>query len=64
MIYLIKIIKKGIAAFFINHHNFSNYLLSFTFPNALKSAYVNLVFKKDDKTNKENYRLISFSYFE
>ena len=53
--------NKNIVAFFINHHNFCNSLLNFTFPTALKYADVNLVFKKDDKTNKENYRPISFS---
>ena len=56
----VKVIKenKVIVAFFI-HHNFSNSLSSSTFPTALKYANVKPVFKKDDKTNKENYRPIS-----
>ena len=56
----VKVIKenKDIVAFFI-HHNFNNSLSSSTFPNALKYADVKPVFKKDDKTNKENYRPIS-----
>ena len=37
-------------------HNFNNALSSCSFPSALKCADVRLVFKKDDKTDKENYR--------
>ena len=53
----VKVIKenKDIIAFFI-HHNFNNSLSSSTFPTALKYADVKPVFKKDDKTDKENYR--------
>ena len=56
----VKVIKenKDIVAFFI-HHNFNNSLSSSTFPTALKYADVKPVFKKDDKTDKENYRPIS-----
>ena len=56
----VKVIKenKDIVAFFI-HHNFNNSLSSSAFPTALKYADVKAVFKKDDKTNKENYRPIS-----
>ena len=56
----VKVIQenKNIVAFFI-HHNFNNSLSSSTFPTTLKYAYVKPVFKKDDKTDKENYRLIS-----
>ena len=56
----VKVIKenKDIVAFFI-HHNFNNSLSSSTFPIALKHADVKLVLKKDDKTDKENYRPIS-----
>ena len=55
-----KVIKenKDIVAFLI-HHNFNNSLSSSTFPTALKYDDVRTVFKKDDKTDKENYRLIS-----
>ena len=57
---LVKVIKenKDIVAFFI-HHNFKNSLSSSTFPTALKYAEVKPVFKKDDKTDKENYRPIN-----
>ena len=41
------------------HHNFSNSLSSSTFPTALKYVDVKPVFKKDDKTDKENYWLIN-----
>ena len=56
----VKVIKenKDIVAFFI-HYNFNNSLSSSTFPTALKYANVKPVFKKDDKTDKENYRPIS-----
>ena len=56
----VKVIKgnKDILVFFI-HHNFNNSLSSSTFPTALKYADVKPAFKKDDKTNKENYGLIS-----
>ena len=40
------------------HHNCSNSLSSCTFPTALKYADVKPVFEKDDKTDKENYRLM------
>ena len=56
----IKVIKenKGIVAFF-NHHNFNNSLSSSTFRTALKHADVKPNVKKDDKTDKKNYRPIS-----
>ena len=44
-----------IIAFFIHKS-----LSSFTFPNALKNADVKPVFKKDEKTDKDSYRLINF----
>ena len=50
--------NKDIVAFFI-HHNFNISLSSPTLLTALKYANVKPVFKKDDKTNKENYRPIS-----
>ena len=55
----VKLIKenKNIVAFFI-HYNFINSLSSSTFSTALKYPDVKSVFKKDDKTNKENYRSI------
>ena len=56
----VKVIKenKDIVTFFI-HYNFDNSLSSSTFPTALKYADVKPVFKKDDKTDKENYWPIS-----
>ena len=56
----VKVIKenKGIVAFFM-HHNFNNSSSSSTFPNALKYADVKAIFKKDDKTDNENYWPIS-----
>ena len=56
----VQVIKenKDAVAFFI-HHNFSNSLSRFTFPTTLKYADIKPVFKKDDKTDKENYRPIS-----
>ena len=57
----VKVIKenKDIVAFFV-YHNFNNSLLSVsTFLTALKYADVKPVFKKDDKTDKENYKPIS-----
>ena len=56
----VKVIKenKDIATFLI-HHNFNNSFSSSTFPTALKYTDVRPVFKKDDKTDKENYRPIS-----
>ena len=56
----VKVIKenKDIVAFFI-HHNFNNSLSSSIFSTALKYADIKPVSKKDDKTDKENYRSIS-----
>ena len=59
---LVKIIKenKDLVSFYV-FHNFNNALSSCTFTAALKYADVRALFKKDDKTNKENYRpLLSF----
>ena len=55
----VKLIKeiKDIVAFFM-HHNFNNSLASSNFSIALKYSDVK-PFKKDDKTDKENYRPIS-----
>ena len=39
-------------------HNFNNSLSSSTFPTALEYADVKPVFKKEDKTEMENYRPI------
>ena len=47
MIYLFKVIKEN------------KDMVAFTFPTALKYANVKPVLKKDDKTEKENYRSIS-----
>ena len=50
--------NKDIVAFFI-HNNFNNSLSSSTFPTTVKIGDVKPVFKKDDKTDQENYRPIS-----
>ena len=54
---LVKIIKenKDVVSFYV-FHNFNNALSSCSFPSALKYADVRPLFKKDDKTAKENYR--------
>ena len=56
----IKIIKenKDVVSFYV-FHNFNNALSSCSFPTALKYADVRPAFKKDDKTDDENYRPIS-----
>ena len=57
----VKVIKenKDVVAFFV-YHNFNNSLLSVSsFLTALKYADVKPFFKKDDKTDKENYKPIS-----
>ena len=56
----VKVIRENIdiVAYFI-YNNFNNSLSSFIFPTELKYADIKPVFKKDDKTNKENYRPIS-----
>ena len=56
----VKVIKenKDIVAFFI-YHNFNKSLTNSTFPTALKYEDVKPAFKKDVKTDKENYRPIS-----
>ena len=55
----VKIIKENKDVSFYVFHNFSNALSSCFFPTALKYADVRLPCKKDDKTDKENYRPIS-----
>ena len=56
----VKVIKenKDIIASFV-YHNFNNSLSGSNFPTALKYTDVKPVLKKDDKTDKENYRPIS-----
>ena len=54
---MIKGDKDSIALFI--YHNFNNSLSSSSFPTGLSYADVRPVFKKNDKTNKENYRPIS-----
>ena len=56
----VKVIRENIdiVAYFI-YNNFNNSLSSSIFPTGLKYADIIPVFKKDDKTNKENYRPIS-----
>ena len=56
----IKVIKENVAI--ISHflyHNFNNSLSCSTFPTGMKYADVTPTHKKDDKTDKTNYRPIS-----
>ena len=56
----LKIIKENVDI--ISHflyHNFNNSLSCATFPTSMKYADVIPIHKKDDKTDKENYRPIS-----
>ena len=55
-----KIIKDNIDIFseFL-FHNFNNSIFDATFPSELKNADVIPVFKKKDRNNVENYRLVS-----
>ena len=56
----IKIVKENIDI--ISHflyHNFINSLSCSTFPTGIKYANVTPIHKKDDKTDKTNYRPIS-----
>ena len=56
----VKIIKenKDLISHFV-YNNFNNALSSSQYPNGLKYADVTPVFKKDDKSDKSNYRPIS-----
>ena len=56
----VKIIKenKDLISYFVNN-NFNNALSSSQYPNGLKYVDVTPVFKKDDKSDKSNYRPIS-----
>ena len=56
----IRIIKENIdiVSYFL-YHNFNNLLSCSTFPAAMKYTEVTPIHKKDDKTDKENYRPIS-----
>ena len=56
----VEIIKqnKDVVSFYV-FHNFSNALPSSFFSTALKYADIRMVFEKDDKTEKKNYRTIS-----
>ena len=56
----VKIVKenKDLISYFV-YNNFNNALSSLQYPNCLKYADVTPVFKKDDKSNKSNYRPIS-----
>ena len=56
----IKIVKENvdIMSHFL-YHNFNNSLSCSTFPTGMKYADVTPIHKKDDKTDKTNYRPIS-----
>ena len=56
----LKIVKENvdIISHFL-HHNFSNSLSCSTFPTGMKYADVTPIHRKDDKTDKTNYRPIS-----
>ena len=56
----VKIIKvnKGVVSFYI-FHNLNNALSNCSFSTAVKLTDLRPAFKKDDKTDKENYRPIS-----
>ena len=56
----VKIIKENvdIISYFL-YHNFNNSLSCASFPTSMKYADVTPIHKKDEKTDKENYRLIS-----
>ena len=47
--------NTDVIALFL-YYNSSNSLSSFSFPTGLKYAHVRPVFKKDDETDKENYK--------
>ena len=56
----LKIIKENwdLIAYFILH-NFNNALSSCEYPASLKYAKITAIFKKDDRTDKTNYRPIN-----
>ena len=56
----LKIFKENvdIISYFL-YHNFNNSLSCATFPTSMKYADVITIHKKDDKTDKDNYRPIS-----
>ena len=56
----IEIVKENVdvISHFL-HHNFNNSLSCSTFPTGMKYADVTPIHKKDDKTDKTNYRPIS-----
>ena len=57
------IIKENIdtVSYFL-YHNFNDSLSCSTFPTCIKYAEVTPIHKKDDKTDKENYRPISILF--
>ena len=56
----IKIVKENVDIIFhFLHHSFNNSLSCSTFPTGMKYADVTPIHKKDDKSDKTNYRPIS-----
>ena len=56
----IKIVKENVdVVSHFQYHNFNNSLSCSTFPTGMKYADVRPIHKKDDKTDKTNYRPIS-----
>ena len=53
--------NKNLISWFVSN-NFNNASSSLQYPNGLKYAYVTPIFKKDDKSDKTNYQLISILY--
>ena len=55
----VKIVKENVDISHFLYHNFNNSLSCSTFPTGMKYADVTPIHKKDDKTDKTNYRPMS-----